>query len=62
MTSSHLAHDFRNTPYWWDSAGTEFEAQSSDGPGTLPEHAEVAIIGGGYTGLSAALTLAVSAS
>jgi glycine/D-amino acid oxidase-like deaminating enzyme len=58
MTSSHLAHDFRNTPYWWDSAGTEFEAQSGDSSGTLPERAEVAIIGGGYTGLSAALTLA----
>lgn len=58
MTASHLAHDFRNTPYWWDSAGTEFEAQSGDSPGTLPERAEVAIIGGGYTGLSAALTLA----
>ena len=58
MNSSHLADDFRNVPYWWDSAGIEFEAQSGDSPGTLPERAEVAIIGGGYTGLSAALTLA----
>lgn len=43
----------RNEPYWWEAAP----------PTTLPRHAvpgrcDVAIVGAGYTGLSAALTLA----
>jgi glycine/D-amino acid oxidase-like deaminating enzyme len=39
-------------PFWWEAA----PPQDRDGP--LPAKVEVAIVGGGYTGLSAALTLA----
>ena len=39
-------------PYWWDAAPREPE-QTLD----LPDKADVVIIGGGYAGLSAALTL-----
>lgn len=43
----------RNQPYWWDAAP----------PPTLPQtnvaaQADVVIVGAGYTGLSAGLTLA----
>ncbi len=40
-------------PYWWDAAPRESEQEI-----TLPKSADIAIIGAGYTGLSAALTLA----
>ncbi len=40
-----------DTPYWWDAAPPVLEELA------LPDRAEVAIIGGGYTGLSASLTL-----
>jgi glycine/D-amino acid oxidase-like deaminating enzyme len=46
-----LAADFRAFPYWWEAA----EPQRC--VGELPGEAEVAIVGGGYAGLSAALTL-----
>lgn len=49
MDSTALA----TTPYWWDAAPREPE-QAVD----LPAKADVVIIGGGYAGLSAALTLA----
>lgn len=42
----------RTTPWWWEAA-----EPAAGEPAPLPEEAEVAIIGGGYTGLSAALTL-----
>ncbi len=48
-----FADDFKDEPYWWTAAPrpvTEWK--------TLPQRADVAIIGSGYTGLSAALTLA----
>ncbi|MBY0611180.1 MAG: FAD-binding oxidoreductase [Beijerinckiaceae bacterium] len=41
------------TPYWWDAAPREAEQAVA-----LPAKADVVIIGGGYAGLSAALTLA----
>jgi glycine/D-amino acid oxidase-like deaminating enzyme len=47
-----LADGFKTTPWWWEAA-----EPAPQEPGALPEEAEVAIIGGGYTGLSAALTL-----
>jgi glycine/D-amino acid oxidase-like deaminating enzyme len=47
-----LAEGFRTTPWWWEAA-----EPAPQEPAPLPEEAEVAIIGGGYTGLSAALTL-----
>lgn len=43
----------RHTPYWWEDAPLV-----ASPPTTLPSRADVAIIGAGYTGLSAALTLA----
>ena len=43
----------KHEPYWWEHARpTDVEAPA------LPAHADVAVIGSGYTGLSAALTLA----
>src|ERR1700676_1836649 len=42
----------KTTPYWWD----EVPLASSPTP-ELPSRADVTIIGAGYTGLSAALTL-----
>jgi glycine/D-amino acid oxidase-like deaminating enzyme len=41
------------TPYWWDDAPLDTAP-----PPPLPAKADVAVIGAGYTGLSAALTLA----
>ena len=47
-----FAPDFKAAPYWWDAAAPAADATA------LPPEAEVVIVGGGYTGLSAALTLA----
>ena len=57
MNADHLAPGFRNSPYWQDTTGPLANGVVQE-PDALPEHAEVAIIGAGYTGLSAALTLA----
>jgi glycine/D-amino acid oxidase-like deaminating enzyme len=46
-----FAADFRAAPYWWDAA------EPVDRETALPAEADVAIVGGGYAGLSAALTL-----
>ena len=43
----------KETPYWWEHA----PPKAVETP-TLPAQADVAVIGSGYTGLSAALTLA----
>jgi gamma-glutamylputrescine oxidase len=45
--------DMSTTPYWWGDAPPE----AADGE-ALPERIDVAIVGGGYCGLAAALTLA----
>lgn len=45
--------DFKEQPYWWDAAP---RSQSPQRP--LPTYVDVAIVGSGHTGLSAALTLA----
>jgi glycine/D-amino acid oxidase-like deaminating enzyme len=47
--------DFKTTPYWWDAA-----PPSSVGDLDPPEQSDVVVIGGGYTGLNAALELARS--
>ena len=47
----------QNRPYWWDDAGLPNMEPSLD-PQTLPDTTETLIIGAGYSGLSAALTLA----
>jgi glycine/D-amino acid oxidase-like deaminating enzyme len=41
------------TPYWWDDAPLD-----ASPPPPLPAQADVVVVGAGYTGLSAALTLA----
>jgi glycine/D-amino acid oxidase-like deaminating enzyme len=48
-----LAESVSRDPYWWDAAPREAPAEVR-----LPSQCDVAIIGAGYTGLSAALTLA----
>ena len=48
-----LAPDATTVPFWWQDAPPE---PADDRP--LPERVEVAIIGGGYCGLAAALELA----
>ena len=46
-----FAGDFRVAPYWWDAA------EPAERDTALPGETPVAIVGGGYAGLSAALTL-----
>lgn len=48
-----FAEDFKIAPYWWDAA----PRPSGQRP-PLPATADVAVVGAGFTGLSAALTLA----
>ena len=48
-----LAPDFKTEPYWWTAAPRPTEA-----PGAMPEQADIAIVGSGFTGLACALTLA----
>src|SRR5580693_7074847 len=43
----------KHTPYWWEHA-----APTATPTPALPIRADVAVVGAGYTGLSAALTLA----
>ena len=53
MSDQVLTPDFKDTPYWWEAA------PRLTLPATpLPRETEVAIIGAGFAGLSAALTLA----
>ena len=48
-----LTTDFQSAPYWWDAAPLTESAG-----GTLAPSYDVVIVGSGYTGLRAALTLA----
>jgi NADPH-dependent 2,4-dienoyl-CoA reductase/sulfur reductase-like enzyme len=48
---SVLTPDFKTTPYWWE------EARPPAAPDPLPAQADVVVVGSGYTGLSASLTL-----
>ena len=53
MNNPVVTDDFKTTPYWWDGAPPrELPAE------VLSSEVDVAIVGSGYTGLSAALTLA----
>ena len=52
VDQSAAGPEFKTTPYWWDTAPPrELPVEAP------PEETEVAVIGSGYTGLSAALTL-----
>lgn len=53
MSGESLARDFKTTPYWLEAAPLAVSE-----PEEIPTRADVAIVGAGYTGLSAALTLA----
>lgn len=50
---ARLADDIRFRPYWWDEAEPASPPQAP-----VPATCDVAIIGAGYTGLAAAITLA----
>jgi glycine/D-amino acid oxidase-like deaminating enzyme len=49
---SVLTPDFKTTPYWWEESPRPPAA-----PDPLPAQADVVVVGSGYTGLSASLTL-----
>ncbi len=55
FTNGIFTDDFVARPYWWDAAPPEDAAADP-----LPEETDVAIVGSGYCGLSAALELARS--
>lgn len=48
-----LADDYKDAPYWWESAPRPKLPDS-----TLPKHVDVLVVGSGYTGLNAALQTA----
>lgn len=53
MAASIFAPDVKYQPYWWDAA-----PYTSLPPVELPKSVDVVVMGAGYVGLSAALTLA----
>jgi glycine/D-amino acid oxidase-like deaminating enzyme len=52
MSANIFAPDFKTDPYWWEAAPRPKAPEKS-----LPVEADVVIVGSGYTGTSAALTL-----
>lgn len=53
MTLEALSQDPKFTPWWWEAAPLRPKSETA-----LPARADIAIVGAGYSGLSAALTLA----
>lgn len=53
MSHPLLADDMKLTPYWWDDAPRPDIAHQP-----IPDNVDVAIVGAGYTGLTAAIVLA----
>ena len=53
LTGPFFSDDAVDTPYWWDAAKPAAPAATE-----LPAQSEVVIVGAGFTGLNAALTLA----
>ena len=51
-----FAADFKTDPYWWDDVPRDMAAGMS--LDDLPARADVVVIGSGYAGLHAAITLA----
>ncbi|MFP6741458.1 MAG: FAD-binding oxidoreductase [Alphaproteobacteria bacterium] len=54
MAKSVFAPGFKEAPYWWEAA----PRRPKDADAVLPAKADVVVVGAGFTGLSAALTLA----
>jgi glycine/D-amino acid oxidase-like deaminating enzyme len=54
MAETVLAPGFKAEPWWWEAA----PRRSADAAVHMPAKADVVIVGSGYTGLAAALTLA----
>ena len=54
MDDHLLANDFLEEPWWWHTAPRAAQSTVED----LPDSADVVVVGSGFTGLSAALTLA----
>src|SRR5262245_42719130 len=52
-SDSVFAHDYKNSPYWWEAAPRPRLAEAAP-----PPKADVAIVGSGYTGLNAAIQTA----
>jgi hypothetical protein len=50
LTAEFFTDDAVDTPYWWEAAKPS--PVSAD---EIPDRAEVAIVGGGFTGLNAGL-------
>ncbi len=53
VRSAPLSGEYRAQPYWWDQVDLPQPA-----PAPVPATVDVAVVGGGYTGLAAALELA----
>src|SRR5260370_5670905 len=53
MSADIVGPGFKTDPYWWDAAP---RPRTQERP--LPAEADVVVVGSGYTGTSAALTLA----
>jgi glycine/D-amino acid oxidase-like deaminating enzyme len=53
LTGPFFSHDAVDTPYWWEAAKPMAQATPE-----LPAQNEVVIVGAGFTGLNAAITLA----
>jgi glycine/D-amino acid oxidase-like deaminating enzyme len=56
MRTEIFADGFKETPYWWEAADPAAASPAELPP--VPEKVDVAIVGGGYAGLSCALELA----
>ena len=60
MSDSIFAEGFKTDPYWWDAvprdAGAGLPAEA------LPDRADVVVVGSGYAGLHAAITLSRAGS
>jgi len=56
MTGDIFAEGFRTDPYWWDAVPRD--AHAGLPAAALPDRADVVVIGSGYAGLHAAITLA----
>jgi len=56
-SSAIFASDFKETPYWWDALARPTR-ERAEAQVAMPGSADVAIVGGGLTGVSAAYELA----